>query len=218
MHHINGYIGPIDELKRLTKDFKHARIVTLDVKTYGFLPYTDELSREMGKKWYRIGTQAKAIAHVETDYFGGGGEQSAAYWENGKKVFKGKGSGSPIDKALKLLGVVCSEGNDEFDTLGLGHHRTNEDWAEVGVSQGEPCCNCCGVPARVYNQKGHDKECTFWEEEMYRLAKEWVCKYDPGTDLGDWRDRYDLAVEFLLDQTTHLKNTIKELRDAKPNA
>ncbi len=132
-HNINGFIGPIDELKRLTTGLKHARIAHLNVQGLGFLPYTQELSDEIGNQWYKLGFDAQTpIVHVETEYFGGFGEQSAAFYYNGEKVFKGKSStGNPIDQALKYLGVVCKEGMDEFDTVGLGNHRSNERWAET---------------------------------------------------------------------------------------
>lgn len=130
-HNINGFIGPIEELHRLTTGVKSARIAPLDVEGYGFLPYTDDLSSEIGDKWYEIGRQAKVpLVHVETDYFGGAGEQSAAYWNGaGQKTFKEKKSGS-IDKALKMLGIKALDGCDEFDTLGLGNYRSNDDWAK----------------------------------------------------------------------------------------
>lgn len=131
-HTINGFIGPVDELQRLTSGLKHAKIALLDVDGYGFLPYTHDLSAEIGKGWYDLGRKSKkTLVHVETDYFGGAGEQSAAVWKNGAKGYKAKKSGA-IDMALRILGVVASEGNDEFDTLGLGNFRSNEDWAEKG--------------------------------------------------------------------------------------
>ena len=130
-HNINGFIGPIEELQRLTTGVKSARIAPLDVEPYGFLPYTHELSTELGNKWYDLGRQAQVpIVHVETDYFGGAGEQSAAYWDGkGAKTFKAKKSGA-IDQALKLLGVQALDGCDEYDTLGLGNYRNNVDWAK----------------------------------------------------------------------------------------
>ncbi len=39
-----------------------------------------------------------------------------------------KGTDS-INSALRLLGVKCDPGKDEFDTVGLGAHRQTEGWA-----------------------------------------------------------------------------------------
>ena len=132
-HNVNGYIGPIDELQRLTTGLVHAKILHLDVDGLGFLPYTHDLSDEIGKGWYGLGKKAqKPIAHIETAYFGGAGEQSAAVWGNGVKTFMAKRSGA-IDKALGIIGVKCTPGNDEFDTVGLGNFRSNEEWATNGL-------------------------------------------------------------------------------------
>jgi hypothetical protein len=129
-HNINGYIGPIQELQRLTTGVKSAKIALLDVDGYGFLPYTNEIEAEVGEKWFNLGRDAVVpIVHVETDYFGGAGEQSAAFWDGkGAKTYKAKRSGA-IDHALNLLGIQALDGVDEFDTLGLGNYRSNEDWA-----------------------------------------------------------------------------------------
>ena len=73
----------------------------------------------------------KTVAYVRTDYFGGCGDQSATVMENDKEIYIGDtelGSDSPINEALKLLGVEKSFGNDEFDTIGLGNYRSNDDF------------------------------------------------------------------------------------------
>jgi hypothetical protein len=35
---------------------------------------------------------------------------------------------SPINDVLKRMGIVRKDGMDEFDTIGLGNYRTNEDF------------------------------------------------------------------------------------------
>ena len=74
----------------------------------------------------------KTIARIETDYFGGGGEQSAKLFINNKKVYDKSDaqdwSTRPINDVLKMMGVNATNGNDEFDTIGLGKYRTNEDF------------------------------------------------------------------------------------------
>lgn len=80
------------------------------------------------KKW----REDKTVAKVETDYFGGAGNQSAKVFINGKKVLDQSDefdwSLKPINSALKMLGVVKKDGLDEFDTIGLGKRRTNDDF------------------------------------------------------------------------------------------
>lgn len=135
MHNINGFIGPVDELERLTTGIKNAKIVPLDVDGLGFLPRTDAILGEMKNGWYAFGEKAQVpLAHVETDYFGGAGDQSAAVWDKGQKVYRRKATGA-INEALRQIGVKEAGGMDRFDTVGLGKYRTNEDWAEHGTEE-----------------------------------------------------------------------------------
>ncbi len=95
------------------------------------------------------------IAYIETDYFGGRGTQSAAVWSQGRIIFgpEKTGDGVPleagsinralralgvrlvrgrlIDRALRALGVRTWWPRDEFNSVGLGRYRSNEDWIEV---------------------------------------------------------------------------------------
>jgi hypothetical protein len=76
--------------------------------------------------------KGKIIALVETDYFGGGGDQSAKLYVDGVKMYDESDvfdySKTPINDVLKMMGVVKKTGMDEFDTIGLGKYRTNEDF------------------------------------------------------------------------------------------
>lgn len=74
----------------------------------------------------------KTIAYISTDYFGGSGNQSAKVFMNNKKILDQDDEfdwrAKPINSALKLLGVERISGYDEFDTVGLGNFRSNEDF------------------------------------------------------------------------------------------
>jgi len=74
----------------------------------------------------------KTIAKIETDYFGGSGNQSAKLFVNNKKVYDKSDeqdwSVKPINDVLKEMGVQRISGQDEFDTIGLGNYRTNMDF------------------------------------------------------------------------------------------
>ena len=81
-------------------------------------------------------------AYIETSYFGGMGAQISETWESGKKIdgplisYDGIENKTAyenvtivtysINQALKNLGIVCQEGKDEFDTIGLGQYRSNK--------------------------------------------------------------------------------------------
>ena len=86
----------------------------------GLLPLVESLSKD------------QSVAYVETEYFGGTGVQAAAVWLKGKLVYGPKQNKKigPINAALRRLGVRASDGRDEFDTIGLGRFRSNEDWIE----------------------------------------------------------------------------------------
>lgn len=70
------------------------------------------------------------LALISTDYFGGVGEQSAIFWDGTKIDFNETEIHGPINDALKKLGVIKKESCDEFDTVGLGLHRSQDDFGE----------------------------------------------------------------------------------------
>ncbi len=68
------------------------------------------------------------IAYVETEYFGGVGDQAAAVYSNGALVYSvgivdlddpRHGGIGNINGALELLGVDVGDGVDAFDAVGL---------------------------------------------------------------------------------------------------
>jgi hypothetical protein len=140
-HVISGFICRAEHLKEKTKAFKTAKIIPLR-QGFAFMPLGNVLYDEVAQVSKRpmmhlagkLRSRHVPIAWVETDYFGGFGNQSAIVWKNGgRQRFRGAdGSGGHINKALKELGVrhneLVSEFHDEFDELGLGEHRTNESW------------------------------------------------------------------------------------------
>lgn len=74
----------------------------------------------------------KTITKIGTDYFGGSGHQSAILKINGEIVYSESSEFnymvSPINNVLKMMGVVKNSNMDEFDTIGLGKYRRNEDF------------------------------------------------------------------------------------------
>ena len=73
------------------------------------------------------------LLYFETEYFGGMGNQSAIVFENGKIIFgPAKAAVGPINEGLRLLGVIIESTGDEFDAIGLGEHRSAEDWLKLG--------------------------------------------------------------------------------------
>ena len=71
------------------------------------------------------------VAYVETEYFGGTGEQAATVWDSGKvRMSPTKAPSGPINSALRIMGARASLMHDEFEVVGLGRNRSNDDWLE----------------------------------------------------------------------------------------
>lgn len=69
-----------------------------------------------------VGDQPYAI--IETEYFGGVGEQAAAVYRAGRELMPPSvAEFGPINAALRLLGIVQGEHADEFNAVGLQRHR-----------------------------------------------------------------------------------------------
>lgn len=71
------------------------------------------------------------VAYVEATFTGGYGGHATMMWENGKRFGD---VGKDINPILQRLGVISGPGFDEFDTLGLGRHRSTKQWLSVGAN------------------------------------------------------------------------------------
>ncbi|MFE1592053.1 hypothetical protein [Nocardia sp. NPDC058705] len=67
-----------------------------------------------------------SFALVYTDYFAGVGDQWAATCVAGGAIR----SVSTINAALRMIGVTATAGLDEFDTIGLGRHRSTPEYLD----------------------------------------------------------------------------------------
>jgi hypothetical protein len=81
------------------------------------------------------------FALLRTEYFGGVGDQWAC-------AFTGNRRDSPddakINEVLRILGVARRDGLDEFDTIGLGAHRSSPDY----LARYRQLCDDLGVSHR----------------------------------------------------------------------
>jgi hypothetical protein len=75
-------------------------------------------------------SRVAAVAYVEAEYHGGDGEQRSIVWQDGAPLGEPEESSGAINDALRRLGVEQAEGADRFDTLGLGRHRSVDDWLQ----------------------------------------------------------------------------------------
>ncbi|MGW3333003.1 hypothetical protein ACWDF9_20950 [Streptomyces rubiginosohelvolus] len=74
---------------------------------------------------------------MEAERFGGVGKQRAVVWADGSLALgpldepakqRLSRAVSPVSRALRRLGAQRDVGKDEFESVGLNRHRTNEDW------------------------------------------------------------------------------------------
>ncbi|WP_448950321.1 hypothetical protein [Labrys neptuniae] len=76
-------------------------------------------------------SQHGKVGNVATEYIGGSGFQRAGLWDAGECIVKPEWDYvpyGPINNVLANLGVSKDGHRDEFDALGLGKFRYNEDW------------------------------------------------------------------------------------------
>lgn len=146
-HSIAGFVARRELLAAGTGHLSNAVVASLP-QGFGFLPATDDLYDELGdgdaphdEFWRlsdglaRLGVELSRggpVAWVETDYFGGTGEQAAMVWKNGEVISEPRKSRlGAIHHALQWLDVEKGTAEDRFDALGLGRHRHTVDWAEA---------------------------------------------------------------------------------------
>lgn len=95
----------------------------------------DEVLYYLSAALARLGAELSArgpVAYVETDYFGGSGDQGAIVWDGGVVVEgPARARGGPINDALRRLGVETKFWEDAFSAVGLERHRRTDDWAET---------------------------------------------------------------------------------------
>jgi hypothetical protein len=73
------------------------------------------------------GLEAATFALIQTDYFGGAGDQWACVFSG---THRDSLANATINDALRMLGVVRHGDRDEFDTVGLGAHRSQPEHLE----------------------------------------------------------------------------------------
>lgn len=163
MHWIQVVIGPLETLTAARRELPAAVVCPLR-QGFALIPITDEVeaalrvrgdqaqavrphSGEMAVGVARLAaelSEAGPIVYAATYIHGGTGGQDAIAWLGGQVVINlgddedamSPWPDSPISRVLRHVGVVVAEGEDEFDALGLGSHRSNEAWAKEAALDG----------------------------------------------------------------------------------
>jgi hypothetical protein len=149
-HTIQGLIVPTTVAMSIS--VQQALRIPLSAAALAFIPMTDALFDRLvelfpsdtghehpefwklsqsGTVWVEELSATGRVGYIETDYFGGVGEQAAAVWEGGRTILgPRKGESGPINDALRFLGVRRTLSEDEFVVAGLDRHRRMDDWAD----------------------------------------------------------------------------------------
>lgn len=94
-------------------------------------------------------------AYIEAEFWGGTGMQASVVWEADQIAFGPEVSAGAINAALRRMGIAdgptdtihglpLAPGQDPFDVVGLGRHRSVGGWLQE-IS--EPCAAPNGGPA-----------------------------------------------------------------------
>ena len=134
-HHVVAYVA-CEETFRAT-GIRTPLPIVFRLDGVGLLPLTHELMDEVGGRRTGVGddpvvlalSKAGPVVGVETDYFVGAAEQSAAVARDGVVVHgPDTARGGVINEALRRVGVAAPPGvADEFEAVGLARYRDNED-------------------------------------------------------------------------------------------
>ena len=90
-----------------------------DREISGELTYLTEAIHQFLQEISRQGR----LAYIETDYAGGYGSQAGVLYENGRMADAPRSGEGTVNQLLHQLGVSCSRGQDEFDSLELYKYR-----------------------------------------------------------------------------------------------
>lgn len=146
-HHISAVLihGPFDEQRALSFNLKPIRLIGGITLLPLEATYCDDCSERLGVAGFvsdrpllncwvvhhmlRAIALESLFAVIETNYFGGNGDQAAAVYQGGREIMApAVATIGPINAALRHLGVQASAGLDEFDTVGLGRFRDFDEF------------------------------------------------------------------------------------------
>ena len=80
--------------------------------------------------WARTASRHGVLAYCSAGYSGGVGAQGVVIWKDGEEIERS----DSVNRALRLLGVTCDDGDYEWDTVGLGRFRQTDGWLALARS------------------------------------------------------------------------------------
>lgn len=150
-YELDAVIGRQSTIDAVIQELSGAQCVRL-TQGVAMIPLTEELLGELRRAhgggepqpdrhdlgvkaavagWVRAASRHGLLAHCSAAYVGGMGAQSAVIWHDGSEIERC----DSVNRALSLLGVTCDEGEDEWDTAGLGRFRQTDRWLAVATTR-----------------------------------------------------------------------------------
>lgn len=144
-YRLDAVVGDFDRLRSWAVAVPGAVVAPL-MQRMGLLPLSPALRDDL-PGILRDLSKGGPVAHVEADFWGGEGDQTAALWRDGvldwgpvhASDFSGPRADWPINAALARLGVVgarsgAPEYRDLFVEVGLGRGRDEDDWRRAALT------------------------------------------------------------------------------------
>ncbi|WP_405796817.1 hypothetical protein [Streptomyces sp. NBC_01506] len=138
-YQLNAVIGDFDRLRGYAAGVPWAVVAPL-AQRMGLLPVPTAIRDDLTRTLCEL-SQGGPVAHVQADFWGGDGEQTAAVWRAGVREWGpahtselgGPRENWPINAALARLGVApagpgAPDYHDLFLEVGLGRGRNENDW------------------------------------------------------------------------------------------
>jgi hypothetical protein len=145
---LDALLGPAEVLEPLAQAYRSARVVTLS-DGLAMIPMVETLrnaiqsqnhdpEREPAWPFWHLSPEGAmtvaetcrhgALVYVEARFYAGVGTQASVGWTNGALRHGPVSAKDAINRALRFLGVTPQDGQDEFDTVGLGRRRATHEW------------------------------------------------------------------------------------------
>lgn len=145
-HFVQAFVGPRIVLDLVQRRYSASLVIALSQDLW-LLPMLDDLydaipnegsTDSIGEHFQFLTpkviallkdfSQTNAVAYFETEYFGGTGNQGAVLAKNGQIIFGPQNGDGTINDMLRMMGVQKGQAFDEFEVVGLGRCRSNEEW------------------------------------------------------------------------------------------
>jgi hypothetical protein len=148
MYCLYGIVGKSRDLLHKSLEYPGASVVHLE-QGIGLIPISEKLlnaieqgetspgaTKEPGFEflsegvvaWARRLSRGTTLGYLEAEFISGEGTESAIVWRDGIVVLGPLHGTGAVNRALRTLGVTVPSRREEFEEVGLGRHRSPEEW------------------------------------------------------------------------------------------